>query len=266
MKDPKRLTSGAGTDIERALLQAGRTSPPRGARRRALLAASAAATTSLTVGGAAAEGGVAMAKTGALVALKWIGVIAVTSVGIAGGAAALHGTSTHEIRAMLARHSQWAGGQQHRAPAAAKVVVSGNESAVARPFPATTPEPTEARGALPKPPTPAAARPGTAWQVPSRAAESHPAAGSTLHPELAVLDRARSALAARDTAAALTILDAYDVRFPDGEMSPEATVLRIETLRKMGNMEAASRTAKRFLDRNPRSPYATRIESLLSDP
>jgi hypothetical protein len=313
MKDPKRLISGAGTYIERALLQAGRSPPPRGARRRALLAASAAATTSLTAGGAAAEGGVAMAKAGSVVALKWIGVITVTSVGIAGSAAALHGASAHEIRAMFGQHSLWAGGP-HRAPLAAKVAVSGNESAAARPIPATAPEPTEARGPLPNPPGPAAvalepalevpepaaastpptndalaaspttatspralarsttahpgaaARPGTAWQAASGSAESQPGAGSTLHPELAVLDRARSALAAQDTAAALAILDAYDVRYPDGEMAPEATVLRIEALRKMGNMDAASRTAKRFLDRNPRSPYAARIESLLSHP
>jgi outer membrane protein assembly factor BamD (BamD/ComL family) len=71
-------------------------------------------------------------------------------------------------------------------------------------------------------------------------------------------------VAAGEPARALAILDGYTARFPRGAMAPEATVLRIEALVKAGDRPAATRVADAFLATAPTSPYATRIQSLLT--
>ena len=63
---------------------------------------------------------------------------------------------------------------------------------------------------------------------------------------------------------ALSILDTYIDRFPRGSMAPEAAVLRIETLLKAGDRNAATRFANAFLAVAPHSPYAARVQSLLA--
>jgi hypothetical protein len=47
-------------------------------------------------------------------------------------------------------------------------------------------------------------------------------------------------------------------------MAPEAAVLRVEVLVKGGDRLGAKRVADAFLASNPQSPYAPRIQWLLS--
>jgi hypothetical protein len=86
---------------------------------------------------------------------------------------------------------------------------------------------------------------------------------TTLPAELGLLDDARRALAAGEPARALSILDGYPARFPDGAMAPEATMLRVEALVRAGDRAGAIRVADGLLKGDPHSPYAARVQSLL---
>jgi len=100
--------------------------------------------------------------------------------------------------------------------------------------------------------------------VPAPSAEPALPIGSRLHAELETIDQARAALHSGDTRRALGLLDQYEGRFPRGAMAPEAAVLRIEVLVKGGDRLGAKRVADAFLKSNPESPYAPRIQWLLS--
>jgi TolA-binding protein len=83
--------------------------------------------------------------------------------------------------------------------------------------------------------------------------------------ELAAIDQARGALARGDHALASRLLDRYAARFPKPRLGAEALVLRIETQVASGNRASAERLGKAFLKRNPNSPYARRVRSLIGD-
>jgi TolA-binding protein len=91
MNDPKRLSEGSKSDVERLLLRAGRARAPQGAKQRAMVVASGAmAASGLATAGAAAEGAAAATKIGSIAAAKWIAVLSVASAGSLTGAAVLH--------------------------------------------------------------------------------------------------------------------------------------------------------------------------------
>lgn len=90
-----------------------------------------------------------------------------------------------------------------------------------------------------------------------------PSASGDLREEIALLDRARSAVRAGDGSGALAVLSDYQRRFPRGTFSQEATVLRVEALAKSGQMSGARQLGQRFLAAHPESPHAERIERLL---
>ncbi|HKU37197.1 MAG TPA: hypothetical protein VJR89_03600 [Polyangiales bacterium] len=88
--------------------------------------------------------------------------------------------------------------------------------------------------------------------VPARPARS-------LSEELALLDEARSALAASSAERAAKLLDQHARQFPRPGLGPESEALRIEVLVAQGQTQRASRLAQRFLDRYPAHPLAARI-------
>jgi len=92
-----------------------------------------------------------------------------------------------------------------------------------------------------------------------------PVAESTLSAEVAALERAQAALAARDAEGAMRALDRYEVTFPTGRLASEATVLRVQSLLARGDQAAASAVADRFFTAHPDSSYARRIRDLLHD-
>ena len=110
----------------------------------------------------------------------------------------------------------------------------------------------------------AAGAPSTAQ--PSSASVSESATGASVAGEIQELDRARSALAARDARAALGVLDRYDRAFPKGALQQEALRLRVEALVAAREREAARSLANRFRVLYPNSPHAKRLNSLVNEP
>jgi len=252
MTDPKRLLWTCDSDFERTLLRAGRPAAPEGARERALLAASAAlaASSVAAAGGLAAGNAAAGLKVGSLAALKWVGLFSLAGMGV--------GVAT---AAVVVRHA-------HQTAPPPNVVASAVSRGVAR----------VGHGAVESPPVMPATSAASelAPAAPSHIAPPPPAASarsaprtaepgaSTLPAEVALLEHARAAMGAGEPSRALSILDGYIARFPHGAMAREAAVLRIEALLRAGDRGAATRFANAFLAIEPHSPYAARIQSLLT--
>jgi hypothetical protein len=83
--------------------------------------------------------------------------------------------------------------------------------------------------------------------------------------EIAALDNARGLLRAGQPAQAVRALDAYDRAFVAPMLGPEAAVLRIEALTKLGEHAAAARAARSFLRAHSDSPLAGRVRSLVPE-
>lgn len=80
--------------------------------------------------------------------------------------------------------------------------------------------------------------------------------------ELELLEKARLALAAGDTAHSAALL-AEHRRFPKRALGPEARILSIQVALAQGRRAEAARMAEAFLEAQPRSPHARRVRSLL---
>jgi hypothetical protein len=84
-----------------------------------------------------------------------------------------------------------------------------------------------------------------------------------LSEEVALLDRARAALAAGNAGRALRALDVYDAACPAGALEPEARVLRVEALAASGDRRRAEEVAEPML--RGTSPHERRVRSVLAD-
>jgi hypothetical protein len=82
---------------------------------------------------------------------------------------------------------------------------------------------------------------------------------ASLNEEVALLDKARSAVRTGRPNEGLARLDEHAARFPKGSLSLEAQVLRVQALAAAGRTEEASRRAKRILSRSPNSVVAQRL-------
>ena len=76
----------------------------------------------------------------------------------------------------------------------------------------------------------------------------------------AALDAIRSTLANNDPAGALSFLDAYFRTFPQGRLTLEAEVLRIDALAQSGRLVLAKRSAQEFLRHHPNSVLNARVQ------
>ncbi len=256
---------GPDARVGRLLLDAARADEPAHVKHRTLLAATAAlAATSVVAGTAAAGAATAAAAAGtatagkvglsSLASLKWLLIVAVSGAGIVTGAVAI----------------QRAGGPSAPALSGRPALIASAPTPVRSPAlsPGTGSAATAPRAPAPSIPAPA---PPPVINLPSRmtppresAGPSAPAPSSSTFPaEVAVLDRARAAIDSGNPAAAVAELDAYATRFPHGTMAPEATLLRIEALIAAGDRPAAARVADAFTAQNPKSPYTTRLRTLL---
>ena len=99
----------------------------------------------------------------------------------------------------------------------------------------------------------------------TRSAPVATARAESITAELKAIDAARSALAAGDEARALTLLDDHARRFPRGRLQLEAEVLRIEAMARSGNAAAARTRAKAFVDRHPNSVFTPRVRRLAGE-
>ncbi len=253
--------SEAGTELERELLSSARLDVGRqDGLKRTLLALGVGAgaistSTSTAAAGVVAGGGAAAAGGSALVGgagvgmvVKWVAIAAV----VGGGAALSAAPVVRHIRATTAPAAVAA-----RAP---KPVADSRTAA----------EPVPDRTSVP----PALAASAPASRIPVLSLGARPAyvgapspvllqRRSTLPAELSMLDRVRASLAARDTAAALGQLDAYDRAFPSSVMADEALVLRVDALIAHGDRAGAAALGRQFLAGHPASPHAPHLLHVL---
>jgi hypothetical protein len=87
--------------------------------------------------------------------------------------------------------------------------------------------------------------------------------GVPLAAEVALVDRARGALASGDPARTLRELERYEALFPDRRLAPEVLYLRMEAHVAAGHDALARETAERSVRLFPRSPHAARARSIL---
>jgi len=84
-----------------------------------------------------------------------------------------------------------------------------------------------------------------------------------LEDELAIIDAARAALAAKRPEATLAKVEAYRRRFRGGQFNEEADVLEIQALVAMGRRDEANAKGQRFFASHPDSAYKRRAQSAL---
>jgi hypothetical protein len=82
---------------------------------------------------------------------------------------------------------------------------------------------------------------------------------SDLRAEIALVDAARSAVAASANERALALLDRYETSYPRGTFRPEVAALRIEALDHLGRVVQARALARRFIAVHADSPLADRV-------
>jgi hypothetical protein len=85
----------------------------------------------------------------------------------------------------------------------------------------------------------------------------------TLDEEVALVDRARTAINAKDPAAALAAIREHRAIFSGGALVPEADALEIEATFAAGDRERASALKKAFDQKHPSSVLRGRLERLL---
>ena len=106
----------------------------------------------------------------------------------------------------------------------------------------------------------ARARPSLGARAPRKSAPPL-APGSSLAEEVAMLQRARRALAAENGALALGLVEELDERFPKGVLIEERSATRVLSLCKLERTDEARQTARSFLERYPGSVYAERVRN-----
>lgn len=263
MNGPRRILDGGGDELAMTLLRAAKDDRPGADAKVQTLAAlglgaavvgTAATATAGTAVKLGAAGGVATAagttkSTVAVVVAKWLLLGALGGGLVAGSAVALDDAPQTATLTTAQGISECKGAAEQivaRAKSAAlsetPAVESAHEEA---PTPAAAIEPkADARAAAPV----------------NKASKSTP---EGLAEELALIDKARVAVASGQGSQALKLLDEHDRRFAGGQLAPEALVLRIEALVGMGRMSDAARLGDAYLAAFPKSAYARRVRSLL---
>ena len=240
MREPLRLRDESANDLERALLEAGRSYRSSGtARAKTMAALGVAGSATLLAGTAQAVPLGTLAKAAAHV--TWGKLLA--AISIVGAAAAVP-----------VGYFAW---QRHHS---VKHVGSAAAVIAAKPI---EPEPTQAPPAL----SARGLEGPLAENVPAGpAGAAHTARPAvTLAHELSSLDAARGLLARGDATGALARLDAYGRAYPHGRLGLEAEVLRIDALDESGRSDAARARAEAFLQHHPHSVLAARVRTRLGD-
>jgi hypothetical protein len=123
---------------------------------------------------------------------------------------------------------------------------------------------------LPLPPPNNDLGPSTEEQVTTHFAPSRPSANRpvaveqlTVSGETALVEKARDALRHGDPAGCLSLLEIRRKGVRGGVLAPEATILRIDALRALGQRASATQEATRFVHDYPDSPLVERIRDLL---
>jgi hypothetical protein len=87
--------------------------------------------------------------------------------------------------------------------------------------------------------------------------------GVPLAAEVALVDRARAALASGEPSRSLRELDRYEALFPERRLEPEVLYLRMEAHLLAGHDVMARETAERSVRLFPKGPHAARARQIL---
>jgi RNA polymerase sigma-70 factor (ECF subfamily) len=82
---------------------------------------------------------------------------------------------------------------------------------------------------------------------------------TSLGPETALLESARTALGRGDASGAIALLERHEREFPAGALVEERLAAKVLALCSLGRREEAARTASRLLRLSPTSPLRARI-------
>jgi hypothetical protein len=195
----------------------------------------------------------------ALLATSVTGTPSAAAGSMGGGAAAL-GAKTSLSAALLAKW--FAAG----ALAGGTVVVAANVPRFVRPPPPEARADVTAKPPLGPPDRPSAPARGIVTEprveatMPSTTFRTR--ADSDVAREVAILDRARAALAAGSPARALEVLDTSR-QLPARALVPEATILRVRALLALGDIVRAREVTDLFASRAPDSPQLGVLHGLL---
>jgi len=241
--EPRPWPEDGATDIEKALLRAGRAEAPRAGSDLRILAA---------IQGSAAP----PIKTGTLTRWMKIGLVAV----FAGGSAMVAYRLTQPDTSTQAPPTQSTvpASAEERAPEQVSNLPKASHQFEAAPDP--SPGPSAGEG-------PARERRSVAGgrlrKAPAPSVDSPP--DQSLGEETKALDRVREALDTHRSSDGFQLLDDYRRRFPQGRLRPEAVILRLAALLQAGRHQAAKGLADQLLSDETYAAYVPRIQSLLRE-
>lgn len=251
MNEDRRSAFFDASQLGMTLLRAGRDEwPSDEALSRTLSAVGAGAAVIAVTSGAAAgasagaKGGAALIGFGSIV--KWLGMGAASGVVVAGIAHGISDPTPPRVSSTAVTSP---------APPAARAITSPGAPrerthAVATPEAVPTNEPMDPAPKLVTPP--------------SVARESgDDERGVPLAAEVALVDRARAALASGEPSRSLRELERYEALFPERRLEPEVLYLRMEAHLLAGHDVMARETAERSVRLFPKGPHAARARQIL---
>jgi hypothetical protein len=239
-----------GSRLGLTLLRAGRDEwPSDEALSRTLTAIGAGAAVIAVASGAAAgasagaKGGAALIGLGSIV--KWLGMGAAGGVVVAGIAHGISVPAPARVSNVVVT-----------SPAPPTERTTPTPDARHRTRAVTTPEPVPTNE-----PSAKAPKPGAGPPVSRESGDDERAV--PLAAEVALVDRARAALAAGEPHRTLRELERYEALFPERRLEPEVLYLRMEAHVAAGHDAAARETAERSVRVFPRGPHAARARHIL---
>lgn len=102
--------------------------------------------------------------------------------------------------------------------------------------------------------------------LPEQKQPTFPEERPSLKSERAAIELAQALVRSGDPAAALRSLSNHQRWYPNPQLGPEAMLVRIEALRRLGQLLDAQRLGLQFLAAQPDGPYSQRVRSLLNLP
>jgi hypothetical protein len=242
---PNQLRVVGATDLERRLLDAGARELPSvelTQRMQRALGISLAAGAATAATAATAKAATAAGAGSAAPAFAWPAIsIGVLALAVSGAVVGVRSTVSH-----------------HAAARTATVLAVSSPVPVAPPVEAAPgPEPFAAS---------AVHRAAHRVAAPIHHHAASAATQSELRAEIALVDAARSAVAAGANGRALALLDRYEASYPRGTFRPEVAALRIEVLEHLGRTVQARALAQKFIATHADSPLADRVARVTGQP
>ena len=271
MTDATRIDRDDADALERRLASSWKTDGPSPAAKAATLAMFAAGAGAGAALAAGAKGGAVTAKVAAAAGWSFaakvgVGVLAVAAAGsVATFVATVATTPASRVPVAVS-----AAAPVEAAPIAARTNASASSDTTRDPAPGVAPVAvTSLPSVVVAVPSVATAAPVTSSTITNPTPTPVVSAAAAARPDVALeeqvraIDGARAALDRGDAAGCLAALARYDQAFPNGMLSQEASLLRVQALMKRGDRAGARDVAERFLASHASSPHEQKMRRLL---